>query len=97
MGDKLPYLNSKTIGDVVEILNDRLFGRFICHVWYDGMSQSMVSFNGKVIKQARKRDTSLYPIAYWREKESYDKDAGDFHVNKFQLAADAVLGDLVFI
>ena len=46
------------------------------------------------VEKLAKKNSDVYVIGYWKQKETYDDDAVCFDVNKLQLAADVVCGDL---
>lgn len=80
--------------NLVSILNGTVVGRDICHVWYDSETQDKIIYCGRIEKLKRKNG-NIYVIAYWKEDESYDEDAVDYSVSKFELGADLICEDVV--
>ncbi|KAG1655884.1 Protein bric-a-brac 2 [Nymphon striatum] len=94
-------IEDSRLAGVIEIVEGRAVGRNICHVWYDIDGGGTIPWNGKIekMKKGRKRKGAAVPdkpvdyvIAYWRSDDSYD-NAEDYHVSKFQLAADFIAED----
>ena len=62
-------------------------------MWYDEEGQDKVVYSGRFEKLKRSK---TYVVAYWKQNETYD-DAEDFELTKYELGADIVCGDLLYI
>lgn len=91
--NEFPELENSS--DLVGILNGTVIGRDICHVWYDSDTLDKIIYYGRIEKLKRKRG-NIYEIAYWKEDESYNEDAVDYSISKFELGADLICEDVVF-
>lgn len=94
LGKAFPDLEERIIINASDTLSDRIVGRNMCHLWqedHDGVS-TMTMYYGKVEKM--KKNKKDYVVAYWLPKESHD-DAEDYTMNKYQLAADIICGELL--
>lgn len=92
---EFPDLAIEKISDLVDILTGKVAGRCVLHTWYDADTRESTIWNGKIEKLKRKKG-NMYTVAYWADGESYDDDAEDSSVSKFELGADLVSGDLFF-
>ena len=83
--------NQKSVQD---ILDGKVVGRQICHIWYDEDTESKTLFNGK-IEKLKKKGGGTYVVGYWDETkgETY-QEAEDIDISKFALAADLICDDL---
>ena len=88
-----PELEESIQKGVRDILDGKIIGRRICHVWYDDDSQTKTVYNGKVEKLLKKAG-GTYVVGYWSEEETYQDDAVDYDIPKYALAADLVCEDL---
>jgi hypothetical protein len=79
-----------------DVLGHRAVGRFLQHRWYDEVNKTNVLYNGKLEKVKQRRIKTLYLVAYWGPNKSYDLSV-DYEVEKFELAANIVLGDLALV
>jgi hypothetical protein len=80
--------------EVSDILFGTIIGRCLCHMWFDEDTNSQKMYYGKVLKTKKKKPDVLV-IAYWSPKEEEEDDAVDYHMGKFQLAADVIAGELM--
>ena len=90
---EFPELEESIQWGVRDILDGKIVGHRICHVWYDDDSKSKTVYNGKVEKLLKKSG-GTYVIGYWSEEETYQDDAVDYDISKYALAADLVCEDL---
>jgi hypothetical protein len=81
---------------IKDILGYRAVGRFLQHRWYDEVNKTNILYNGKFEKVKQRRNKTLYLTAYWGPNESYNISV-DYEVDKFELAADLVFGDLALV
>ena len=88
-----PDMTKKEAADVNDLLAGTVIGRRLCHVWYDA-TQNQDMYHGKIIK-AKKKDNQVLVICYWQPKENEEEDGVEYDINKFQLAADVICGDLM--
>ncbi|KAK6177161.1 hypothetical protein SNE40_015318 [Patella caerulea] len=75
---------------LADILEGKVVGRKICHVWSE--DGSLVVYNGLVRKLYANK---MYKVGYWSQAENFD-DATDFNVSMFEMASDLLHDDLVF-
>ena len=68
-------------------------GRRICHIWFDEDTKSNTVYDGQVTKYFKKSG-GTYRIGYWLDGQSFEDDATDFELSKYQLVADLLLKDL---
>jgi len=83
-----------------DIVSGSAVGRDIGHYWHDESTNMRVFYHGKIEKIRKKRSGELkdiYVVCYWREDETYDADGTDYDMNRYELAVDLVLGDLVLL
>lgn len=83
----LDYSKPEKLDDILE---GRVVGKRICHVWSE--DDGHVVYNGLIRKLYK---TKKYKVAYWSQSEEVD-DATDYNVSMFELAADLLHEDLVF-
>ena len=96
IGTVFPQLDEAGVDVVVTIMNGKIVGRNICHVWYDEELQSKTVYSGKIEQFIqKKRQPHKYRIGYWNEQETYD-NAVDYTMNKWEICVDFIEGDLVF-
>lgn len=96
IGTTFPHLNEVTKADLEELLSGAIVGKKILHTWYDDNNGSKTVFCGKVEKQKKRKGVEYFTIAYWKENGSYDEDAEDSLLTKYELGADLIAGDLEF-
>ncbi|KAK9515903.1 hypothetical protein VZT92_026503 [Zoarces viviparus] len=86
----VPDISEEDQIKVTEILDGKLVGRRLVHVWSE--ESGSITYNGKVEKF--RKASGKYKIGYWQEDEDYD-DATDWEMCKNALAVDLLLGDLL--
>ena len=95
LAPSFPDLDTKCHSDLSDIMKETdLVGRNLCHLWYNEETQMLDMYFGRI---ERKQTTgkSEYVIAYWMpDDESYNTST-DYVLTKFQLAVDAIFGDLM--
>ena len=93
---EFPDLSAEIIASLKDILSGNIIGRDICHTWYDSGTHEQSTWNGRIEKLKKKRDSEIYQIAYWAHDESYEDDATDYDISKWELAADLIMEDVIF-
>ena len=80
--------------NIRDILDGRVCGRRICHVWYDDETQAKTMYHGKVEKLKKGRGT--YVVSYWNEEEGKTyNEAVEYDISKYALAANLACEDLI--
>lgn len=96
---KVDYLDFPDVDDesmkqtAEDILGGKIVGRNICHVWFDEETKEDTVYSGHVDKFLKKKN-GTYVIGYWQDGETYEDDATDFEISKFQLVVDCLLNNL---
>ncbi|XP_065681835.1 uncharacterized protein LOC124811391 [Hydra vulgaris] len=90
-----PELESNQLSDLSDMLSDTVVGRNICHIWFNSQMQGEEVYYGKLEKMKLKNGKQVYVVGYWKDNETYDNDAVDYDISKFELAADIIYGDLM--
>ncbi len=75
-------LDSNAQSELSDILDGKVVGRRILHLWYDQDNQEETLFHGKIEKLKRKKTAGTYVIGYWTQDETYD-DAIDYDMSKY--------------
>lgn len=88
-----PDLENKEAADVGDILNGAVIGRQLCHMWYDADTNRQM-YNGRIIKTKKKKN-DVHVVSFYKTNEDEEEDAVEYDMNKHQLAADIICGDLV--
>ena len=87
-----PNMSDADVTKLQEMLQGKLVGRKIVHVWYE--DGGLMTYNGKLKKLRALKAGKKYKTAYWAPSEDYD-DATDYEMSVFELAADFIQGDLI--
>ena len=93
LATEFPVMEVNTRQQVQGILDGKIVGHRICHIWYDQENQEKTVYFGK-IEKVLKRGGGVYVVGYWGEGETYEDDAVDYDMKKCALAADLMCGDL---
>ncbi|XP_047137209.1 uncharacterized protein LOC124813769 [Hydra vulgaris] len=88
-----PDLENNEAADIEDIIFGDVIGRNICHMWYDSVTNTQEIYYGRILR-LKKNNIGVYIISYWKPKECEDEDAIEYDMNKYQLSADIICGDL---
>ena len=82
----------------MDIINGRIIGKRMIHVWYDEERKVDVTWNGRFIRadSGLSSKDPLMVVNYW-EKSDGEDEGEETPVSVYQLAADFYCDDLVFV
>ena len=86
-----PNLDYASYDTAEDILQGRLTGKAICHIWLSEAGGNLVPYNGLVRKLYANK---TYKISYWTEEETVD-DSEDWKVSMYELVLDLLQQTLV--
>ena len=87
-----PNISEADVTKLQDILQGKLVGRKILHVWYE--DGGLMTYNAKLKKLRALKTGKKYKIVYWAPTEDYD-DATEYEMSVFELAADFIHEDLI--
>ena len=98
ISDVLPDCTDQKAAHMVEVIEMKVLGKQVIHVWYDENEKVDIIWNGRITRVERNltsRDPLLV-LTYW-DNESIEEDGEDTPISVYQLAADFYCGDLFFV
>ncbi|KAK6177160.1 hypothetical protein SNE40_015317 [Patella caerulea] len=87
-------LEGGKLESLLDLWEEKVVGKDICHLWYDSESQEKTLYNGRIVKFMKR--TAMFKVAYWDLDGSFE-DAEDFLLSKYSLGADLITDDLAIL
>uniref|UniRef100_A0A2C9JTC5 Uncharacterized protein n=1 Tax=Biomphalaria glabrata TaxID=6526 RepID=A0A2C9JTC5_BIOGL len=91
-------VTEETLTNVVDILSGNIFGRLICHYWFDEGAHCGRIMRVKKEWKGKKvvYNKDVYEVSYWSIEED-ESDGVDYDMNKYELACDVLFKDLTLM